>query len=231
MCSESLQTADSIGQFTVRDGLSQITIRELHQDRRGFLWVATGDGLNRFDGFEFKVYRHRRGDPTSLPGNEVMSILEDRDDVLWFGTRSSGVARWDRSLDRFLTYRHDPQDPESLADDRVVVLTQTRDGLMWIGTQRGLTRLNPQTGEIGPFRGEPRALAEAWITGLWGDSKGALWVSTAEDLFRIGAAGAVESFADRVQFKGVTHPRVFLEEASGVLWVSGWPGLLRVDLN
>ncbi|MEM8930236.1 MAG: two-component regulator propeller domain-containing protein [Acidobacteriota bacterium] len=224
-----VETASSIDHLTVRDGLSQVTIRDLHQDRRGFLWIATGDGLNRYDGDEFKIYRHRQGDLTSMPGNEVMVIFEDRDGVLWFGTRTSGLAKLDRSLDRFEIFRHDPVDPDSLGDDRIVALAQADDGSLWIGTHKGLTTLDPQTGQTARYRREPHIRVDDWITGIGTDSNGSVWVASSRGLFRVNPTGMVEAFDESPWFDGKTHPRQFFAGRAGTLWITGWPGLTRYD--
>src|SRR6185295_3018792 len=80
--------------FTVETGLSQNTVRAILQDRSGFLWLATEEGLNRFDGYSFAVFKHRPDDPTSLPNDMVTALCEDHAGQLWVGTLG-GVSLFD----------------------------------------------------------------------------------------------------------------------------------------
>ncbi len=73
--------------FSTEDGLSQATARAIAQDSSGFLWIGTQDGLNRFDGHAFRVYRHDRSDPHSLAQNHVWAIVPDHDGDLWIATQ------------------------------------------------------------------------------------------------------------------------------------------------
>ncbi|MEO8169190.1 MAG: two-component regulator propeller domain-containing protein, partial [bacterium] len=91
--------------FTVESGLSQSSIWCMIQDSRGFMWFGTADGLNRFDGYAFKVFRHDAKDPSSLRSNTVWSLLEDRAGNIWVGT-VSGLQRFDCRTETF-TYLPD----------------------------------------------------------------------------------------------------------------------------
>jgi ligand-binding sensor domain-containing protein len=90
-------------------GLSSNALRCAIQDRRGFLWFGTEDGLNRYDGVRFTVYRHRPNDPTSLAGNAVVSLYEDRAGTLWVGTSNAGLCRYDPMTETFDTRRSEAQ--------------------------------------------------------------------------------------------------------------------------
>jgi len=72
--------------LSVEQGLSQCTVGAIFQDRRGFLWIGTSDGLNRYDGYSFKHYKHDPSDSTSLSHNTVVTITEDGFGTLWVGT-------------------------------------------------------------------------------------------------------------------------------------------------
>src|SRR5215510_3576708 len=88
--------------LSLEQGLSQSTVLCMFQDSRGYIWLGTEDGLNRFDGVKFTVYKNDPADPGSLPGNFVWAIDEDSQGNLWIATDGDGLVKWDRSLNRFV---------------------------------------------------------------------------------------------------------------------------------
>ena len=90
--------------LSVQDGLSGNSINTLFQDSRGFLWIGTQDGLNRYDGYSFEVYRHEIGDQTSISGNSIQCITEDANGDLWIGTIGNGLNKWSRKTEKFTVY-------------------------------------------------------------------------------------------------------------------------------
>src|SRR6201999_89858 len=101
--------------LTVRDGLSQSTVMSILQDSRGYLWLATENGLNRYDGYSIRAYRPERGSAQGLASDYIWSIAEDSRGDLWLATVGGGVARWDRRSDTFQQLRHAPGHPASPA--------------------------------------------------------------------------------------------------------------------
>ncbi|MCP4601187.1 MAG: hypothetical protein GY847_11800 [Proteobacteria bacterium] len=126
---------------SLEQGLSQSTVFCILQDSQGFIWFGTEDGLNKYDGYTFTVYKHDPEDSNSLSGNRIQAILKDDSGTLWIGTSDGGLDRYDRKLDRFTHYRNDPNDLSSLSDDDITAIYQDRDGVLWIGTGGGGLRL------------------------------------------------------------------------------------------
>ncbi len=87
--------------ISLEEGLSQSTIFAMVQDQQGFLWFATEDGLNRYDGYDFTVYKHDPEDPSSLSDNWILCLLVDKSGTLWIGTREGGLERYDSEFDQF----------------------------------------------------------------------------------------------------------------------------------
>ena len=87
----SQQEQFSFERFSIEDGLSSSTINSIIQDKKGFLWIATENGLNRYDGYSFKVYLHNPDDSSSLSQNFIWSLAEDKDGFIWAGTEGGGL--------------------------------------------------------------------------------------------------------------------------------------------
>jgi len=128
--------------YSLEEGLSQSTALSIVQDRLGFLWIGTVSGLNRFDGYEFKVYKHNPGDPHSLSDNYIPAVFVDSAGRLWVGTRSGGLCRYDPERDAFVNIPAGPG-PRQLTHAWIRSIAEDRKGGLWIGTGAGLNRLDP----------------------------------------------------------------------------------------
>ncbi len=117
--------------YGVAEGLSQATVRALVEDSRGFIWMGTQDGLNRFDGRQFVTYRHQAGVEHSLSDNNIMALAIGSDDSLWVATQSGGLNRHDPRTDRFERFRFGPR-LDSLADVSV-----DSAGRVWVRVESG----------------------------------------------------------------------------------------------
>ncbi len=216
------------------DGLSQATVTALLQDRLGFIWLGTQDGLNRHDGYGFKVYKHRLEDPTSLPNSSILALVEDRAGDLWIGTDGGGLAQWQRASDSFVRFPPGSSGPSS---GTVRALLLDRSGRLWVGTDSGgLDQLDPRTGNWRRFRHrqeDPSSLSNDVLLALYEDRLGNLWVGTQGglDLFD----PTTETFLhfqnepNNPQSLDDNRARSLLEDQSGTLWVGTYSGLNRFD--
>ncbi|MFQ6609813.1 MAG: two-component regulator propeller domain-containing protein [Fidelibacterota bacterium] len=141
--------------LTVDNGLSQNSVNCILEDRNGFIWFGTKDGLNRYDGYDFKIYKHISSDKTSISDNFIMSLFEDESGNLWVGTENGGLNRYDPYTETFHHYFNDPDDPASLGSNEVWSIDSDQSGNLWIGTKRGLSRLNTNTGMFTNYRSSP----------------------------------------------------------------------------
>ncbi len=130
---------ESVGE---EQGLSSSYCRgPLLVDSRGFLWVGTIDGLNRYDGYKFHIYRHDVNDSSSISGSAIRFLFEDRNRVIWVGTFGSGLSEYSPSTNSFIQYMHDPDDSTSISNNIIQSLFQDRKGNLWIGTDDGVNKL------------------------------------------------------------------------------------------
>ena len=165
--------------LTRDQGLSDETVEAIVEDRRGFLWFGTQDGLNRYDGYDFTVYRNDPEDPSSLPNNFVWELIEDRSGVLWVGT-IDGLARYDHDRDTFVSYRHDGSDPTTISHETVHTLLEDRSGRLWVGTFSGLDRFDSESETFvrySPRESDPnRRLSVSNIRVIIEGREGDLWI-------------------------------------------------------
>lgn len=168
-------------QISLADGLSQCSINAIAQDRHGFLWFGTEDGLNRFDGEEFTVYRHEPQNPNSLTYNNVTALHEDQLGRLWVGAFHAGLTRFDPSSGQFTRYQADLGRFGSLSDDGVLAIAEDPSGAIWVATEDGLNCLDEDTGEFAVFRRAretPHSLSSSFVNTIFFDRSGALWIGT-----------------------------------------------------
>lgn len=112
-------------------GLSQNLVSSIVQDKRGFLWFGTDEGLNRFDGNEFKTFRHEENNPSSINGNSIPALLVANDSTIWIGT-NNGVCRYYPDKEKFVQYPVDFTDITKLNGNGVSTIKQDADGSIWI---------------------------------------------------------------------------------------------------
>jgi len=135
--------------LTINEGLSQGMINCIIQDKYGFMWFATRDGLNRFDGHRFVVYQHNPADSTSLNDNFIQTIFEDSKGRLWIGTGSKGIELFDREKDNFIHLKSAGNNNSFLEDNRVMNITEDKNGLLWISSMNNLATLRVNENESG----------------------------------------------------------------------------------
>lgn len=222
--------------LNIEEGLSQSVVNAIVQDRQGFLWLGTQDGLNRYDGNTFKVYKPEPGNSNSLSDGWVTSLFVDVDGFLWVGTHQGGLNRYDPRAGTFTRYSNNPADPASLPDGEVAVVYQDTAGFLWVGTNRGLARFNPQAGSFTRFSNDPAnpaSLSNNIITSIFQDSRGALWVGTMSGLNRFDpATNRFITYRNEPNNKlslSFDSIAAIVEDTSGTLWVGTDKGLNRFD--
>jgi ligand-binding sensor domain-containing protein/signal transduction histidine kinase len=163
-------------------GLSQVRVSDIVQDGQGFLWFGTWNGLNRYDGYKFKVFKHEPGRADSLSGVYVYSLLKDRTGAIWVGT-DQFLDRFDPITEKFTHYRF-VQDFNGLPTP-VGRINEDSSGMLWLSTRNGLFEFNPTTGEIRHFRhnpDDPSSLGDSDIKCTGEDRTGTFWVGTSQTL-------------------------------------------------
>jgi signal transduction histidine kinase/ligand-binding sensor domain-containing protein/CheY-like chemotaxis protein len=172
--------------LTPSEGMPQGTVMSTLQDSQGFIWLATEDGLVRYDGHELVRYAYARNVANGLPGNFIYQIVEDGHQNLWLAVKDAGVARWNRVTDSFTVFRHDPANGQSLGSDATRAVLVDKSGHVWVGTSgAGLDVIDQRTGVVEHMRHDPAnpaTLGDDQVLTLHFDRNGTLWVGTASGL-------------------------------------------------
>ncbi len=129
--------------ISLKEGLSQISINTLVQDKYGFLWFGTQDGLDRFDGYDFKIFKHDPLDSNSISDSYINTLFEDSEENLWIGTEL-GLNKYDYNNEVFIDYKHIKDNQNSLDNNFISVIYEapSKPGVLWIGTKHGLNRFD-----------------------------------------------------------------------------------------
>ncbi|MGH8137747.1 MAG: ligand-binding sensor domain-containing protein [Steroidobacteraceae bacterium] len=214
--------ADSVFQHLAHDNElpNSALPTSVAQDGDGFLWIGSQNGLARWDGYHFRVFRANPGQPGALPDNFIQTLHSDVRGGLWIGTSSGGLVRYDREHDRFVVY---PVGPKGLSHVSVRAIADDGTGGVWVATEGGLDHVVPGSDAIGHLRhveGDPRSLPDNRIRGLLHDRHGTLWVGTASGLVRLDslAAGFVPVPLPAPEGQ-LPSPWTFLEDSEGRMWI------------
>ena len=214
-------------QLNREDGLSETTVRCIVEDHQGFMWFASKDGLNRYDGDTIKVYRNDPDDEHSLSHNAVLSLLVDHSGALWVGT-DRGLNRYNKTRDAFDRFLHDPADSHALSDNLIYSLFEDRQQRLWVGTNHGLNLFNPTDGSFRHYYHSSTdtigALRTMSVRAIQDDGRENLWVGTADrGLLRL------DPWTQQFQEVLAVDVRSIAEHPDGTMWVGSHDGLWAVS--
>lgn len=225
--------------LSIEQGLSQSVGLSIGQDSEGFMWFGTYDGLNRYDGYQFKLFGHLPEQEDSLSSNTITFIYQDSLGILWIGTEG-GLNRYNRDTQRFVRYTHDIQDSNSLSHNAVSGIAEDADGRLWVATLGGgVNRFDPTTDRFIHYKHQqdkPQSLSHDNVNVLFKDNQGRLWLGTDNGLNRYDAHSdgfSVITSGDR-QPLGLSHNKVqdIYQDDKGDLWIGTFGGgLNRYDVD
>jgi ligand-binding sensor domain-containing protein/serine phosphatase RsbU (regulator of sigma subunit) len=181
----------SFNHLTVENGLSQSAVTCIFQDNKGFMWFGTQDGLNRYDGYKFKIFKNNPSDSQSLTDNFIFSVFEDQSNTLYIETQSGNIHKYNPLTESFIVVPSDSVNLVRVRMKTVKALLVESNGIKWIGglsAQVGLKREDTKTGQITEYRydpSNPSGLADDKVYSVYRDSKSNLWIGTFSGLNKL----------------------------------------------
>ncbi|UCF64436.1 MAG: hypothetical protein JSW33_01005, partial [bacterium] len=223
--------------LTIEDGLSNNTVQCILQDQQGFMWFGTSDGLNRWDGYTFKIFTHSPNDSTSISNNYITALCEDSSGIIWIGT-GFGLNTFDPSTEKITHYFSIENDTNSISNNYPSVVFKDSQHNIWIGTAHGLNRYNYEKNTFTRFffPGQLDSVSQAWdnntISAISEDKEGMLLLGTMNDflLFDTGT-GDFSVIPDVIPVR--KHwplvPAIYKDQ-SGSIWITvANVGITRYD--
>lgn len=220
--------------LTTKDGLSSNNINAIIKDKFGFMWFATDDGLDRFDGASFKVYRRKPTEPASLQANEILSLHEDKDGNFWVGTSGGSLSLYNRKKDAFINFPARPAEG-AIRNNVVMSLCSDFKDKLWIGHFDGINIMDKQTQRISDFKPGNSSRFTKTCTALFEDSQQRLWIGTSDGLFLYNREtnSLTPFYYSATDAASITsnHVLSITEDKNGAIWVGTNNGLNMLARN
>jgi signal transduction histidine kinase/CheY-like chemotaxis protein/ligand-binding sensor domain-containing protein len=149
------------------------------------MWFGTQDGVNKYDGYQYTIYKHLSKNPKSLPAINVQAICEDKEGLIWIGTRLGGLSRYERTYETFTNFKYNAKRAGALSSNIITSLCSDSKGRLWVGTDSGLNLLDKKTNTFKVFKHQPNqqnSLSSSFIYSIFEDNQHRLWVGTGKGL-------------------------------------------------
>ncbi|MET3979569.1 signal transduction histidine kinase/ligand-binding sensor domain-containing protein/DNA-binding response OmpR family regulator [Mucilaginibacter sp. UYP25] len=208
------------------EGLSQINVAAIIQDSRGFMWIGTRDGLNRYDGYTFTTYRHDEQDPGSLSSSMVADVVEDKEGNIWVAT-IIGLNKLERKTGRIIKYKHDDKNTNTISNNILHKLAVDEKGNIWIAGQGGVDYLDTHTNKIKHYNhdyNKPGSLTDNDVSYVYMDTAKDIWIGTFSDGLQVfdKRTNTFKSFMNNLQdAKSISGNQIscIFEDAKHRLWI------------
>lgn len=220
-------------------GLSQATVNCIYQDNKGFIWIGTNDGLNRYDAYSFKVYKNDPQDSLSISGNSIVSIAEDSSSNLWVATRNNGLNYYRRDKEVFIRFQHIEGNDATLSTDALKTVVADKKGNVLVGTLGGgLNVYNMAKNKFTCYKhndANNSGLSENHVFSILEEGNGKFWIGSdcgAIDLFDI-TTGKFTKYTFKNDYKpyGWDIGTSLLKDVSGDMWIgTNGNGLFKLNI-
>lgn len=217
--------------FTTENGLSENNVSCITKDREGFMWMGTGDGLNRFDGYTFVHYTHSDNDSSSISNNAIRNMLVDSKGRLWVGTYD-GLNLYDSEKGIFRKFITEPPEKGSTIHNTILDLLEDRHHQLWAGTYGKIYRIDLETfaTKIYHYKNDSTGLRS--INALFEDRNGKIWASTRNGICIIDSTGVNRIIYHSEAPGGLPSDLIvsMVQDASGAIYFgTNGNGVLRLS--
>lgn len=223
---QSLSAQSSTIRFehiSTAEGLSQDIVKAILQDSQGFMWFGTEDGLNRYDGYSMKIFKHQPRDTTSISNNDIHDVYEDSHRRLWIGT-GGGLNLINREQGTFTCLKNDSGDPQSISNSNVTKILEDAHGKLWVGTSNGLNAYDERTHTFRRFfhdTDNPASINSNDVHWILRDRTGKLWVATANGFCSVDeTTGSFRRYLTSRPSVPPAEIKFLFEDHTGTLWIS-----------
>ena len=214
-------------------GLSQNTIHYILQDKQGYMWFATEDGLDKYDGYSFTVYKNNPNNLNSIPDNFIWTLYEDKDRNLWIGTNSGGLSKLNTLTGKFTNYKYMPNVSNTIGNNNVRAILEDKEGNLWIGTEGGgLDKFNLKKNLFTHYKHNPKnsnSLSDNNVLSLYADSSNIIWIGTNKGInkFDIVKNKFTHYMSVPNNSNSISNSVVLsiFRDRSGILWIGTLNGL------
>jgi ligand-binding sensor domain-containing protein/signal transduction histidine kinase len=237
--STKLSAADYITKFehlSIEDGLSQSVVFSILQDRNGYIWFGTQDGLNRYDGIDFTVFNRILDDDTSISDNTISTIFEDSTGTLWVGTLNGGLNRFNEIDNTFTSFQFNSEDNTSISHNHISAICEDNNGFLWIATHNGLNRFDPKGAEFTRYLHDPdnpQSISSNTMWSIYADVDGIIWLGMNNGLSIFDPiSGRFTHYShetDNPQSISGNLVRTIYQAQDGAIWLGTYSGLNKFD--
>ena len=225
--SHSQQPSFYFQKLTTENGLSNNKVNCILQDARGFLWIGTDDGLNRYDGSKFLIFRNKPGDSSSLTGNIITNLWEDKEAVLWIATADGGLGSYDYKASprkQFHQFRHSGEDAHSIPVNIVNRLLEDKRGYLWLATSgAGLLRFDKHNRQfIQPSKDIGRTVLDLAFDMhgiLWAGMQGGGIMTINPETFQVFKDERYNNVYSKLPYMTVTS---LFRDSKNTMWLGSW---------
>ena len=214
--------------ITIEDGLSQSTVETIYQDSKGYIWIGTNDGLDRYNGYEFKHYKHDKYDKNSIANNYIVDIIEDKNGYIWVST-IGGLSRINPDKDEIKNY-YSKEDSGNLSNSNLWQILCTKDNRLIASTIDGLNVYDKNKDKFTRILYKEGELPSQYIYSLEEDLYGHIWVGTDNGLVELDKdLNIVKSYHDTIGDSDVYN---VYDDSKGNIWVCTLDnGLFKINLD
>jgi ligand-binding sensor domain-containing protein/signal transduction histidine kinase/DNA-binding response OmpR family regulator len=215
--------------LTTNEGLSHNSVYSICEDDNGFIWIGTRSGLNRFDGYSFKIYDNQSG----LRNAYINTVFKDSKGRIWIGTQEGGLSLYNSATDSFKTFIFDSPNPGISEEDNIQAIAEDSKGNIWAGTHKDdLFRVDEKEGKLIRFHLPDRLKAGAQIERIncmLFESDSLLWLGTMGGLFKYNQITNKVSPAFSVDGIINAHVLSLFNENDQKIWLGTTAGMMRYD--